>query len=122
MFSKIGSMIKGLTKRAVGYVRGLNGEKIAQFLTKAASSYLGPYVDVLRPFAMKAGEYLNEQMDKYAEVSENRRRGGVNRMTRMQREIEQATRKVGGEGTSYPAIEAAREKASRWETSKEEVD
>lgn len=106
MFKSIGDTIKSFGKKAIGYVRGLNGKKIASFLGGAASTYLGPFGALLQPFADKAGDYLNDLMDKYSESQNSRAQGGIRRRNEIAYNINKYRNKQGP--ISSPIIDGNR--------------
>ena len=72
MFSKIATGLKNLGKKAIGYIRGLNGDKAAAWATKALFSYSPMYGAAAAPFLNQLGKYINEKMDRISDRS-----GGV---------------------------------------------
>ena len=75
MFSKFVQKAKDLGKKAIGYVRGLNGDKAAAWAVGAITGYNPAYGVIASPFLTKLGSYINHKVDKW--LAEDRFSGGV---------------------------------------------
>ena len=69
MFSKFASELKQLGKKAVGYIRGLNGDKAAAFGTSIISTYNPVVGAAAAPFLAKLGELINRRLEEIAKES-----------------------------------------------------
>ena len=77
MFKSFLNTVKNLGKKAIGYVRGLNGNKAAALVSSLASKYL-PFVgDAANPFLQKIGNYINEKLEDWSDFNKQAKIGGV---------------------------------------------
>jgi hypothetical protein len=77
MFKTAWNNFKAFGKKAVGYVRGLNGDKAASFLTSYINNHNPGAAAVLSPFIQNLGTFINKHLDNIAETNKERSTGGI---------------------------------------------
>lgn len=77
MFKSFLNTVKNLGKKAIGYVRGLNGNKAATLLSSLASKYVPFIGDAANPFLQKLGSYVNEKLDEWSDFNKRAKSSGI---------------------------------------------
>lgn len=77
MFKTLRNVLKTMGKKAIGYVRGLNGDKAATYLTAATTQYSPTLGAVTSPFFAELGKYVNSKVDNYLQYQNEKSKGGV---------------------------------------------
>ena len=77
MFKSFLGTLKNLGKKAIGYVRGLNGNKAASFVSSMIKNYVPLVGDAANPFLQKLGSYVNSKLDEWSEASASAKEGGI---------------------------------------------
>lgn len=82
MFKSFLSTMKGLGRKALGFIRGLNGDKAATFASSALSKWIHPAVgSVATPFLKQLGQYANEKLDEWSKDDRLATEGGIRKPT-----------------------------------------
>jgi hypothetical protein len=71
MLGKIVKFAKGLGRKAVGYIRGLNGDKAAAYTTAALANWNLPAAAAASPFIKELGQYINQRLDEWSDNPNN---------------------------------------------------
>lgn len=66
--------MKNIGKKAIGFVRGLNGDKLASFISNTAPI---PYIRYAEPFLRKLGQFINDKLDDISKDNEEKLVGGI---------------------------------------------
>lgn len=82
MFKSFLGTLKSLGKKAIGYVRGLNGNKAATLVSSMIKNYVPLVGNSADPFLQKIGSYVNQKLDEWSEASSAAKEGGVKKPTR----------------------------------------
>jgi hypothetical protein len=84
MYKSFFNMLKSMGKKAVGYVRGLNGDKAAAFGSSVLSNYVPVWAQPLKtefidPYIKQLGQYANDRMDEWSADDKGPRESGVHK-------------------------------------------
>ena len=71
MLGKIVKYAKGLGRKAIGYIRGLNGDKAAAYTTAALANWNLPAAAASSPFIKELGHYINLKLDEWSDNQNN---------------------------------------------------
>lgn len=84
MFKSIFGVLKGLGKKAIGFVRGLNGNKAAKLLAGSIQKGGYPFKAAV-PFLKGLGSFINEKLDEVSKEEETS--GGIQKPSVSKRQL-----------------------------------
>jgi hypothetical protein len=88
MFSKIVSGLKQLGKKAIGWVRGMNGDKAAAWAGGALTGYNPTMGAVASPFLALIGKKINDRLDSWIANNVNNRKSGIQKPNYRRRDFQ----------------------------------
>ena len=77
MFKSMWNGFKTLGKKAIGYVRGLNGDKAATYLISQLSSWNPTIGAASAPFVKIIGSKINDKLDDWIKYNQQKSMGGI---------------------------------------------